>query len=365
MKTTEQFIESANKIHNGKYDYSKVIYNGCDVKVCIICPEHGEFWQTPYNHINKKCGCSKCSRCKKLTTEEFIERSKKIHNGKYDYSKVEYVNNHTKVCIICPEHGEFWQTPANHLLGKGCSKCNHGVKYSLSDFISKAKLIHGDKYDYSKVEYVNSQTKVCIICPEHGEFWQTPSDHLFGYGCCRCIRENYNLSTEEFIKKAKLIHGDKYDYSKVEYSSWFKKVCIICPKHGEFWQMPAKHLIGQGCPKCKTSHLEIFTTKMLNDIGIKYKTQADKKVLPWLGKQKIDIYIPDMNIGIECQGEQHFKEIGIWGGKEGLIKRMALDNEKYSKCSANGIKLLYVGETSYAKKYNLLTIEELKTLLKK
>ena len=363
MKTTEQFIEEAKQIHGDKYDYSKVIYNVCDEKICIVCPEHGEFWQTPYNHTRKKCGCPACSGSKKLTTDEFIVKSKKIHGNKYDYSKVEYVNNSTKVCIICPEHGEFWQLPKNHLLGKGCSRCNHGIKYSKSDFVERAKLIHGNKYDYSKVEYINSQTKVCIICPEHGEFWQTPADHLFGYGCSKCVRNNFNLSTEEFIEKAKQVHGDKYDYSKTVYDGWTTKVCITCSKHGDFYQMPSKHLNGQGCPKCKSSHLEIFTGKMLTEAGIKYKIQIDKNTFEWLGKQKIDIYIPSMNIGIECQGEQHFKEIAIWGGKDGLDKRIKLDKEKYEKCIKNGIKLLYVGEPSYADKYNLLTIEKLKKIL--
>jgi protein-arginine kinase activator protein McsA len=124
-------------------------------------------------------------------TTNIIEKFKAIHGNKYDYSKVEYRNTHEKVCIICPEHGEFWQTPHNHLKGRGCQKCakiNSAKKRRLqvSDFINKARKIHNDKYDYSKVEYVNSQTPVCIICPEHGEFWQTPSNHLKGKGCPKC-----------------------------------------------------------------------------------------------------------------------------------------------------------------------------------
>lgn len=123
---------------------------------------------------------------KRKTTEQFINDVRNLYGDKYDCSNVEYSNKNTKVCIICPEHGEFYITPNNFLNGHGCSKCNGGVKLTVDKFIEKAKQIHGDKYDYSKVEYVNAHTKVCIICQEHGEFWQIPNDHLNGVGCPRC-----------------------------------------------------------------------------------------------------------------------------------------------------------------------------------
>lgn len=134
---------------------------------------------------------------KKLTTSEFIERATEVHNGKYDYSKVNYVNNSTKVCIICPEHGEFWQTPNGHLLGKGCHICAriNGAKnrtYSTKKFIDKARLIHGNKYDYSKTIYKGVRTKVCIICPIHGEFWQVPNYHIDGCGCPECGKDSHH-----------------------------------------------------------------------------------------------------------------------------------------------------------------------------
>ena len=113
-------------------------------------------------------------------TINFIEKAKAVHGDKYDYSKVEYVKAKEKVCIICQEHGEFWQTPNNHLRGEGCPFCYGSKKLTTEEFISKAKQIHGNKYDYSNVNYVNKYTKVCIICPEHGEFWQKPSNHLKG-----------------------------------------------------------------------------------------------------------------------------------------------------------------------------------------
>ena len=192
----------------------------------------------------------------KITTNEIIAKAKLVHGDKYDYSKVDYVKDYIKVCIICPEHGEFWQRPHAHLQGQGCPKCKSKKQTCTTDeFIAKAKKIHGDKYDYSKVKYIDTKSKVCVVCPEHGEFWQTPHNHLSGQGCPKCGVEKQTSTKEEFIKKAKEIHGDKYDYSKVDYSNAHTKVCIICPNHGEFWQTPNNHLRGHGCPKCKRNKL--------------------------------------------------------------------------------------------------------------
>ena len=137
-----------------------------------------------------------------LTTESFIEKAKKVHGDKYDYSKVEYKNCKTKVCIICPKHGEFWQEARQHLSGRGCpeckrKKCGSSQKSNIKDFINKAKEVHGNKYDYSKVEYKNSKTKVCIICPEHGEFWQRPYVHLLGQGCPKCGNKKKHHSSRK------------------------------------------------------------------------------------------------------------------------------------------------------------------------
>ena len=252
-KTREEFIQDAREKHGDKYDYSKVEYMNNHTKVCIICPDHGEFWQTPHSHTQGQ-GCPKCYGKYAPTTEEWITSAHEVHGEKYDYSKVKYVNNTTKVCIKCPKHGEFEQTPASHIKGAGCPKCGiekirESLSFSKEDFIKKVHKIHGDKYDYSKVEYVNNHTKVCIVCPDHGEFWQTPNSHLRGNGCSKCSGL-YVPTKEEWIASARKIHSDKYDYSKVKYVNNTTKVCIKCPKHGEFWQKPNNHTQGQGCPKC-------------------------------------------------------------------------------------------------------------------
>ena len=350
-KTKEEFIKEATENHKDKYDYSKVDYVNNKTKVCIICPEHGEFWQEAKNHL-RGIGCPKCS-IEKLTgtTDKFIAKAKEVHVNKYDYSKVKYVRSNVKVCIICPEHGEFWQTPNKHLSGCGCPKCgNDKIRESLTlsreDFIKKACKIHGDKYDYSKVEYVNARTKVCIICPDHGEFWQTPDVHTQGYGCPKCGGV-YVPTTEEWITSARKVHGNNYNYSKVHYVNCMSKVCIICPEHGEFEQAPYAHLNGNGCPKCNLSHLERSVMNYLNEVGITYEYQ---KRFNWLGLQSLDFYLLDYNMGIECQGRQHFFPVDFagkgveWACNE-FDKLIDRDKRKKSLCEKHGIKLLYFGDT--------------------
>lgn len=368
--TTKEFIAKAKEIHGDKYDYSKVYYVNLGTKVCIICPKHGEFWQRPDCHLRGNEGCPQCMKNKTgrniyKTTENFIEESHKIHGDKYDYSKVKYRGDKTKVCIICPEHGEFWQTPNNHLKGKGCPDCYGNRKLSVDKFINQAREVHGDKYDYSKVEYKNTDTKVCIICPEHGEFWQTPYHHIKRkQGCPKCggrVKRN----REEFIETARKIHGDRYDYSKVEYVNNETKVCIIChnknkfgKEHGEFWQTPSKHLQGHGCPNCKMSYLEEQVKNVLDEYNIKYKYQANKKQLKWLDTQTLDFYLCDLNIAIEVQGQQHFIPIKYWGGEKMLERVKELDKTKKILCRKNKVKLYYIF-------YNKNIVEQTKKILKK
>ena len=159
-----------------------------------------------------------------------------IYGDKYSYEKTKCNNSHDKVIITCPEHGDFTIFAYTFLNGHGCKYCKN--RYNTDKFIKKATEIHNGKYDYSKVEYVNSSTKVCIICPIHGEFWQKPTRHLKGDGCEKCAKKKRKINISEFINRSTEIHNNKYDYSKVNYKNIETKVCIICPKHGEFWQKP-------------------------------------------------------------------------------------------------------------------------------
>ena len=369
-KTREEFIKDARDAHGDKYDYSKVEYVNSSTKVCIKCPKHGEFWQIPYHHT-KGCGCPNCgvenrSEKRTLTKEEFIKKARKKHGDEYDYSKVNYVGAHTQIRIICPEHGEFWQTPNGHLSGQGCPKCGGYYPFTKEEWIAVARKKHCDKYDYSKVDYVNSRTKFCIICPEHGEFKQTAIDHTQGCGCPKCKgdknRERLTSSKEEFIIKAHKKHGDKYDYNKVKYVNSATKVCIICHEHGEFWQKPNDHLQGKGCPKCNLSHLERSVMNYLDEHEIAYDYQ---KRFDWLGLQSLDFYLPDYNVGVECQGRQHFFPVEYFGGKEGLNECKKRDKLKFKKCQKHDIKVLYYSDLGIEYPYDVfedldLLFEEIK-----
>jgi hypothetical protein len=273
------------------------------------------------------------------STEAFINECNVVHNNFYCYDKTIYTGINNKIKIICPIHGEFEQIAKSHLKGCGCQMCAKKHIPTTSEFIDSAIKIHGNKYDYSRVKYINSRTNVCIICPEHGEFWQTPHSHLKGFGCKKCSKQVYD--TGSFITKAKKIHGDKYDYSKVNYVDSKTKVCIICPEHGEFWQRPDMHLSGHLCPFCNISILENELKNILKTNNINFIIKADKNVFNWLDRQHLDFYLPDYNIAIECQGEQHFKPIKFFGGISKLEYTQKMDNIKKEKCEMNNIKLLY------------------------
>ena len=182
--------------------------------------------------------------------DEFIKKSTLRHKNKYDYSQVDYKDSVTKVIILCKIHGGFLQEPASHTRGTGCPKCSGKYSWTTEEYIDKVKNIHGDFYDYTKTEYTNSASKVIITCPIHGDFNQKSYDHLYGSGCKKCHIKNIKSSTGQFIEKAKKVHGEKHDYSLVEYIDSNSFVKIICPEHGVFEKIPRFYLQGQGCQKC-------------------------------------------------------------------------------------------------------------------
>ena len=283
----------------------------------------------------------------KKTTQQFIIEARKIHGNKYDYSKVVYTGAMDKVCIICPEHGEFWQTPNKHLSGQGCVLCHRPV-HDTESFIKQAKKLYGDFYDYSNVNYINEKEKITIICPLHGKFTITPNNHLNGRICPKCTEEKRmervsSTGLVNFLEKAKEVHGDKYDYSKVVYANAKTKVCIICPEHGEFWQTPDIHLRGSGCPNCKESHLERRVQKIFLKNNVRFERQYSPGFLRD-GKsfQKCDFYLPDFNIVVECQGEQHFRPFRNIDGIPGLERRIYLDIKKKKKLDEQRIGVHYI-----------------------
>lgn len=222
-------------------------------------------------------------------------------------------------------------------------------KKTTQEFIQECKAVHGeDKYDYSKVEYKNNKIKVCIICPEHGEFEQQPSHHLNGHGCNKCsyiFRSNNSRKTTKcFIKDAVNVHGNKFDYSKVEYTKSNEKVSIICSIHGVFEQTPNCHLRGDGCPKCKQSKGEFIISNCLNNINIQYETQKSFDGLKGLGGKplKYDFYIPSIKILIEFDGIQHYEIIKHFGGADKFTRQQSNDQLKNDYARDNGYILIRI-----------------------
>ena len=297
---------------------------------------------------------------KALTNKEFIQKAKEIHGDKYDYSLVEYKNARTKVKIICPIHGIFEQTPDSHINRKTeCPKCGHsteknrGIKDNLKTFIQKAKEVHGDKYDYSLVEYKNSSTKIKIICPKHGVFEQTPNNHLSGCGCLSCSFLNKASAKEQFIEKARKVHGNKYDYSLVDYKNNYTKIKIICSKHGVFEQTPDCHSrLGAGCPHCKSSKgeqkINLFL-KERNILFVRNKTFDDLKDKKFLS---YDFYTPEYNLLIEYNGKQHYKENSFKRHDLKLQRHHDWLKRKYAK--NHNIKLLTIPYWDYKIIENIL-----------
>lgn len=386
--STEYIIKRCKYIYADKYDYSKIEYKGGNAtteKIEIVCPIHGSFFKI-YDNIQKRdCGCPKCAKEKSIekrklnsivsNANKFIEKSKEKFGDRFDYSEVVYVNSQTPVILTCKEHGVRFSTIPNvHLNSRfgGCKRCHEQYiesirvkpkrtklteeerkerrrEYEKTNFIERATKKFGERFDYSEVEYINSQTLVSIIDKKlnNETFSVKPYSFLNSVDGRPDIVKSSALATEDFIKKARKIHGDKYDYSKVVYHKTHEKVCIICPIHGEFWQTPHDHLSslrnGCGCPKCSNavSKLEESVINRLLKEDIKFKKEyINKKIF---GKMRGDFFIRSYNVMIECQGRQHFEKCNTlhhaYGGNlSGQIKR----DYNFNRCCKNAnIKLLY------------------------
>lgn len=245
------FIQKANVIHNHKYNYNKSEYVNYHTNLIINCPKHGDFLQTPATHL-RGSGCKNCPREKQTTTNTDFIKKCKIKHPNFNYSETHYVNNNTPVSIICPLHGTFITKPAYFLKNKnGCPQCYDNTQInSTQKFIKKATEIHKDRYLYENSNYINDKSPIEIICKQHGSFFQKKKNHLSGAGCSLCAKESCTMTGEEFIHKAKCLHHNKYDYSKVDYHGTFTQIEIICYRHGSFLQLPSNHLKGAGCLSC-------------------------------------------------------------------------------------------------------------------
>lgn len=378
----EYYTKIFKWVHGNKYDYSlmndKKIYTRDDI-ITILCPIHGEFEQRISNHVEgkgcQKCGLDKCKKSAKIDILEVAQRFQDICGDKFTYDLTEYVNTQIAVTLQCNKCGKTFKRDLNALTyNNTCPHCNgkaRNMKYTTEEYIERATKVHNGKYDYSKLEYKSSDEKVCVIChekdifgEEHGEFWLAAKAHIGKHkiGCPKCSGK-YHYTNEEFIRLANYLHDDFYDYSKTNYVAALTPIIITCPIHGDFKQKPNGHLMGQGCPICKQSHYERNMRKFLKDNNIEFISQYKPK---WLSPMSLDFYLPEYNVGIEVQGEQHFKEVKYWGGASTLEKVKTRDAKKMELCKENNINLLYFAEKTYDFPYEVFTdkqklLEKIKT----
>lgn len=354
--TTEKFIEKARLVHGNKYDYSKSVYVTSHCKLVIVCPVHGEFEQIPNSHLNGR-GCDQCgvqtrAKLKAMSTSSFIDKAKSVHGDKYDYSSSTYTTSKEKIAIICPIHGEFRQTPNAHLNGQNCPKCGKSKqtdnkRMTHTEWLSKVESVHGEKYDYSQSNYVDSKTKVVIGCPTHGSFSQNPINHRLGQGCPKCgklsMAKAQSSDTLSFMDAAARVHDGKYLYHHVNYVTSDKKVTITCKLHGDFDQIPDNHLQGVGCPKCsnRISKPELVIKDMLDQLGVIY-VHGDRSLIKPL---ELDFYLPEHNLAIEFNGL-------VWHSEE-FGKDRHYHANKTSLCKAAGVRLVHIWEDDWNRNQDL------------
>ena len=335
------FIECFKNVHGDRYDYSDCIYINNKTKLKIVCKEHGEFYQTPLNHEYFKCNCPKCAKCQKIDTKIFIEMSESIHEKNYNYSMVEYKNMISKIKIFCKKHGIFEQTPQNHLK-YGCKKCSFEKKRSnIQDFIERSNIVHKNLYNYTLTDYDTMHKKVKILCKEHGIFEQSPANHLSGKKCPKCSK-NHKKSIDNIIIKLKKLHQDKYLYHLSNFDKTSNKIDIFCIKHGIFQQTLNNHLDGHGCPDCNDSSGEKIISNILKEKKINFVKQKKFKNCKDVRTLSFDFYLPEQNMCIEYDGVQHFKPIERWGGEKNYKIIKSHDEIKNKFCNKEKILLLRI-----------------------
>lgn len=283
----------------------------------------------------------------KKTTEQFIQEANEVHHGKYDYSKTVYTGKDEKVIVICPDHGEFEQIAKNHLRGHGCPKCSGMHHYTTEEWVEMAKSAHPEEnLSFENTVYVNNKTKLRVDCSEHGPFWVAPNDFISGTGCPKCHTERFaqqrSLPFVEYVRRANEIHNNKYTYIEDDYKNLNTLSTIICDIHGPFKQKPSNHLNGQGCPLCAPkSKMEVDIADLLETNHINFRKE---KSFDWSQRKRYDFYLPDYGLCIECQGPQHFRPTRFHTNQDPVEVYEANkvnDELKLRMCQDNGLDLLY------------------------
>jgi len=342
-KTNNEWYDLFNNKHNFKYKYIDIITEKNRRFVVFDCGKHDIQKQRIEQHL-KGFGCQKCyNNEKKINSNHFINAMNEIHNNKYSYIDG-YKNMKTKIKIKCEKHGIFYLYPIHHKNGQGCKKCKMDKhnELKLFKFINNANIKHNFKFRYDKFIYNGYNKKSIITCPIHGDFLMSSYSHLKGRECKKCKIDEQTKTNKQFLLDANKIHNNFYIYPE-KYVNSNRKMLIICPLHGSFYQLPKNHTSNkQGCPKCNRSNGELEIEMLLNDFNLKYIIEykfekcINKLPLPF------DFYLPEHNLCIEYDGEQHFKENTFWGGKDAFKKQQIRDKIKTDYCKENNIHLLRI-----------------------
>jgi superfamily II DNA or RNA helicase len=351
---TSSVIQLFKEKHGDTYDYSEFVFEKMENKAIIICKIHGKFEKAPSKHINGQ-GCPTCSitnRVAKSRTDssKIIQKFERKHNFKYDYSQVVYKNSRSLVKIICKKHGVFEKDAYQHIMGQGCPLCTGKVKLTTKVIIDKFIKLHGNRYDYSLVEYVRLNDKVRIKCQLHGIFEQTPHSHLKGSGCPKCAFRSFNQ--QQIIQEFNKVHGGKYDYSLVNYFALKTKVKIKCKLHGIFEQTPENHLNKQGCSICNHGWTKNRFFKFLNSIENSDLLNMDSIELQLIINQG---KLPDALEALVFNSEGT-REHSIKALKESLLENdlsftndesLSENQENFSKISYSGIEINQAQESDF------------------
>lgn len=363
--TKEEFIKKAIEKHGDVYDYSLVEYKNNKTPVTLICKKCGTVFSPRPDNFLHGTGCPKCGREKANksvsdTQEDFIIKAIEKHGSKYDYSLVEYVKSNIKVRIKCNKcGGVFEQTPAMHLSGNGCSICNPPHKRLTHEkFVERLSKTHPNLEVLS--EYNGKDRKITVRCKIHDHTYETTPHRLVqGMNCKYCYNDRRGDSLrnniDELIEKLNTIHLNKYQFPNIynEYRNNKSNITVICPIHGVFISTANKMLKGCGCPYCDESHNERFINNLLTETKIGFERE---KKFGWLGLKSLDFYLPEYNIGIEVQGEFHFKSITIKGKVVDYRKQLRRDEKKKKLCNEHGVKLIYIIPSKLMKKLHVSDI---------
>lgn len=354
------FLQKARAFHDDKFDYTDVTYVNANTPVTIICPTHGPFQQTPWNHL--KGGCSRCAAearavARRATVDVATVYAAAAQKG-YELVdqpiKLKQVPLTTRVKLKCPSHNHAFSSTVKALISdaRNCPKCK-GFRISDSktvafqEFLERAKAVHSDKYSYNEATYKGLMQPMEIVCQQHGSFTQAPVHHLSNKGCVICNRTGSYLTTEVLQQQLKELYGDDatISFDNVVHDPDSRYITITCETHGDVRALKASVRRGRGCPKCyPKSRGEAILAYMLSKYKVSFIEQYKFEGCVHKAPLPFDFFLPDLNVCIEYQGPQHYRPVDAFGGVETFEKVQVRDKVKRDFCRAEGLKLIEISE---------------------